>query len=89
MRDRYKYNACFFLTYDLEKFLKECPDDKLFWDFKELEADGGMTTSFTTDELRANPFIRSWISGLLDRANIMSYPFVSCYISRYQACSAA
>ena len=68
MRNRYKYEACFFLTYDLEKFLKECPDDKLFWDFKELEADGRMTISFTADKLRANPFIRSWISGLLDRA---------------------
>ena len=68
MRNRYKYEACFFLTYDLEKFLKECPDDKLFWDFKELEADGQSTTSFTTDELRANPFFRSWISGMLDHA---------------------
>ena len=58
-----KLEERFFLAFDMEKWVEEsCADSELFWRFKEIKADGGKEIVFNTDELRANPVIRSLIS---------------------------
>ena len=66
-----KLNERFYLHFKMNQWLEEyCTDDELFWRFKQIEADGGMDIFFNTDELRANPVLRSLISGMLDSAKI-------------------
>ena len=70
VRDRYKYEACFYVCYDMHRFVEhKCTDDVLLSELKQLAPWGpnGINFSITCDKLRADPF-RSWISGMLDRA---------------------
>ena len=66
-----KLNERFYLPFKMNQWFEEyCTDDELFWRFKQIEADGGMDIFFNTDELRANPEVRSLISFMLDHAKI-------------------
>ena len=66
-----KLNETFYVPFKMNQWVEEyCTDDELFWHFKQIEADGGMDIIFNTDELRANPIVRSLISGMLDSAKI-------------------
>ena len=56
-----KLNERFYLPFKMNQWVEEyCTDDELFWRFKQIEADGGMDIFFDTDELRANPIVRSY-----------------------------
>ena len=70
VRDRYKYEACFYVRYDMHRFVEhKCTDDVLLSELKQLEPWGpnGIAFGITCDKLRADPFRRSWISDMLDR----------------------
>ena len=73
VRDRYKYEACFYVRYDMHRFVEhKCTDDVLLSELKQLEPWGpnGIAFGITCDKLRADPFRRSWISDMLDRARL-------------------
>ena len=64
-------NERFCLPFNVDQWTEEeCVDNELFWRLQELKADGGKELIFNTDELRANPVLRQWITGMLAYAQI-------------------
>ena len=66
-----KLEERFFVDFDVDKWVEEsCADSELFWRFKDIKAAGFKEILFNTDDLRANPVIRSMISDMLNYAKI-------------------